>query len=83
MKKTRGSWEGPTMSISKKILLSRDMSEDDRCVLIKKTFAGTIYENAGNIKEFTKTLNESQKILEAKWKVECERTGGMYERFNE
>jgi len=61
-----------TMSRSKKIVLTRDMTDEERSALIKKTFAGTIYEHAGDLAKFTKIWNEAQDRLQAKWKAECD-----------
>ena len=69
------------MSTSKKITLSREMSDEERRTLIKKTFAGTIYESAGDLKVFTKAWNDAQDKLQAKWKADCERLGEEYETY--
>ena len=70
-----------TMSTSKKIVLSRDMTNEERSALIKKTFAGTIYEDAGDLAKFTKIWNEAQDSLQAKWKADCEGLEEEYESY--
>ena len=69
------------MSNSKKVTLSRNTSDEERTALIKKTFAGTIYETAGDLKIFTKIWNDAQDRLQAKWKAECEGLGEDYETY--
>jgi hypothetical protein len=69
------------MSTSKKITLSREMSDEERRTLIKKTFAGTIYETAGDLKVFTKSWNDAQDKLQAKWKAESESLGEKHDSY--
>ena len=59
------------MHTSKIITISRGMTDEERCLRIKKTFAGTIYETAGDLKVFTKIWNEYQDRLQEKWKAEA------------
>ena len=69
------------MSTSKKITLSREMSDEERRTLIKKTFAGTISETASDLKVFTKVWNDAQDKLQGKWKADCEALGEEYETY--
>jgi hypothetical protein len=69
------------MSTSKKITLSREMSDEERSALIKKTFARTIYETAGDLKVFTKIWNDAQDKLQAKWKADCEGLGEKHDSY--
>ena len=59
------------------------MTNEERILRIKKTFAGTIYETAGDLKVFTKIWNEYQDRLQEKWKAEAYAERPDYEDYEE
>ena len=63
--------------------MSKEMTDEERILRIKKTFAGTIYENAGDLKVFTKIWNEYQDRLQEKWKAEAYADYEVYDDYEE
>jgi len=63
--------------------MSSEMTDEERILRIKKTFAGTIYENAGDLKVFTKIWNEYQDRLQEKWKAEAYEERLDYEEYDD
>ena len=60
---------------------TKKVIDEKTAALCKKMFSGTMYEHVGDPVLFKKLYDAGWAASQARSLAECERTGGMYDRY--